>query len=55
MLAGAPGPRLFRQPKAYRRLPTTGQAEAVLFLSEHELLLSNERGRLFRVRRKPGA
>lgn len=49
---GSPGPRLFDQPKAYRRLPTTGQAEAVLFLNEQDLLLSNERGRLFRVGRR---
>jgi len=49
VLEGAPGPRLFEQPKAYRRLPTTGQAEAVLYLPGQELLLSNERGRLFRV------
>ncbi|MGI4738004.1 MAG: hypothetical protein ACRYG7_22780 [Janthinobacterium lividum] len=46
---GAPGPRLFAQPKTYRRLPTTGQAEAVLHLPSQELLLSNERGRLFKV------
>lgn len=46
---GPPGARLFRQAKAYRRLPATGQAEGVVFLNDKTLLLSNERGRLFRV------
>ncbi len=54
LLNGPPGPRLFSQPKTYRRLPTTGQAEAVLFLNTKDFLLSNERGRLFRIKqRKP--
>lgn len=46
---GPPGARLFRQGKMYRRLPATGQAEGVVFLDDKTLLLSNERGRLFRV------
>ncbi|GAA4499140.1 hypothetical protein GCM10023172_17350 [Hymenobacter ginsengisoli] len=49
LFAGPPGARLFQQPKLYRRLPTTGQAEAVLYLDNHGLLMSNEHGRLFRV------
>jgi len=52
LFEGAPGAQLFHQPKAYRRLPATGQAEAVLFLDNQELLISNERGRLFRVKRR---
>ncbi|MDO7886362.1 hypothetical protein [Hymenobacter cheonanensis] len=46
---GPPGSRLFQQAKAYRRLPTTGQAEGVVYLKNNALLFSNERGRLFRV------
>lgn len=46
---GAPGARLFQQPKTFRRLPTTGQAEAVLFLTEQRLLVGNERGQLLEV------
>ncbi|MGI4762640.1 MAG: hypothetical protein ACRYF0_18160 [Janthinobacterium lividum] len=46
---GPPGARLFQQAKVYRRLPTTGQAEGVVFLDDKALLLSNERGRLFRA------
>ncbi len=56
LFAGPPGQRLFQQPKAYRRLPATGQAEALLFLNDQDLLVGNERGRLFRVsqrRRSP--
>jgi len=46
---GPPGARLFRQAKTFRRLPATGQAEGAVFLDDNALLLSNERGRLFRV------
>ena len=53
LLAGAPGAQLFHQPKAYRRLPTTGQAEAVLFLNSQTLLLGNEHGRLFQAAYRP--
>jgi hypothetical protein len=49
LFEGPPSARLFHQAKAYRRLPTTGQAEGVVFLDDKALLLSNERGRLFRV------
>lgn len=49
LFGGPPGARLFHQAKAYRRLPATGQAEGLLFLDNQDLLLSNERGRLFRV------
>jgi hypothetical protein len=49
LLDGPPSAKLFHAPKTYRRLPTTGQAEAVLFLSTQQLLVGNERGRLFRV------
>jgi hypothetical protein len=52
---GSPGRRLFRQPKTFRRLPTTGQAEGAAFLNGNTLLLSNERGRLFRVAPRRGA
>jgi hypothetical protein len=47
--AGPPSARLFQQPKSYRPLPATGQAEAVLFLGDKDLLVGNERGRLFRA------
>ena len=49
---GPPGPGLFRAPKTYRALPRTGQAEALLFLTNHDLLVGNERGRLFRARQR---
>jgi len=46
---GPPGAQLFRQPKTFRRLPTTGQAEAVVFLTGQQLLIGNEHGRLVEV------
>ena len=46
---GPPGARLFRQAKAYRRLPATGQAEGVVFMDDKTLLISNEREQLFWV------
>lgn len=49
LFAGPPGARLFHAPKAYRPLPPTGQAEGLVFLPDRDLLLSNERGRLFRI------
>jgi hypothetical protein len=54
---GPPSARLFHQPKRYRRLPTTGQAEGAVFPDNKDLLLSNERGRLFRLapRRSAGS
>jgi hypothetical protein len=54
---GPPSVRLFNQPKSYRRLPTTGQAEGAVFLDNKDLLLSNERGQLFRLapRRSAGS
>jgi hypothetical protein len=53
VFAGPPNRRLFRQLKAYRRLPATGQAEGVVYLNDQDLLLSNERGRLFRATYRP--
>ena len=47
VFAGPPGHQLFQQLKTYRRLPATGQAEGVVFLNNQDLLISNERGRLF--------
>jgi hypothetical protein len=49
LFEGPPGARLFQKAKTYRRLLTTGQAEGAAFLDDKTLLLSNERGRLFRV------
>ena len=55
LLDGPPGARLFQQPKTYRPLPATGQAEAVLYLDAKRLLLSNERGRLFEASPRQGS
>jgi hypothetical protein len=53
LLDGPPGAQLLHQAKSYRRLPATGQAEALLFLTRHDLLVGNERGRLFRASYHP--
>ncbi|RDC66127.1 hypothetical protein [Adhaeribacter pallidiroseus] len=33
-------------------IPATGQAEAILFINNHELIISNEGGKLFRIAKK---
>lgn len=47
-----PGRSLFDGPKRFRALPTTGQAEGLVFLSDSVLVVSNEKGRLYRVIRR---
>jgi hypothetical protein len=47
------GRRLFDGPKYCLPLPTTGQAEALAFLNNTDFALSNEKGRIYRVTRKP--
>lgn len=49
-----PGRRLFDGPKRFRALPTTGQAEGLVFVNDTTFVVSNERGRLYRAtRRRP--
>ncbi|MBD2722050.1 hypothetical protein [Hymenobacter armeniacus] len=52
LFTNAPGRRLFDEPKRFRALPTTGQAEGLVFLNDSTLLLSNEKGRLYRVQQR---
>ncbi|MBF9141139.1 hypothetical protein [Hymenobacter properus] len=47
LFTNAPGRPLFDGPKRFRALPTTGQAEGLVFLTDSTFLVSNERGRLF--------
>ncbi|MBJ6108037.1 hypothetical protein JAO73_03370 [Hymenobacter sp. BT523] len=52
LFANAPGRGLFDGPKRFRALPTTGQAEGLVLMSDSSFLVSNERGRLFRGTRR---
>ncbi|HEX8505542.1 MAG TPA: hypothetical protein VF630_09250, partial [Hymenobacter sp.] len=45
-----PGRRLFDGPKSFRALPTTGQAEGLVFLTDSTFVVSNEKGRLYEAK-----
>lgn len=47
-----PGRRLFDGLKSCLPIPTSGQAEAVVFTSNSNFIFSNEKGKLFRATRK---
>lgn len=49
LFTNQPGRRLFNGPKRFRALPTTGQAEGLVFLTDSTLVVSNEKGRLYRL------
>ncbi|RAK66948.1 hypothetical protein [Hymenobacter edaphi] len=49
LLDVAPGRRLFDGPKSCLPLPSSGQAEALTFVNDHDFVLSNEKGKLFRA------
>ncbi|UYZ63081.1 hypothetical protein [Hymenobacter weizhouensis] len=44
-----PGRRLFDSLKGCLTLPTSGQAEALVFTSNHDFIFSNEKGKLFQA------
>ena len=52
LFARQPGQKLFDSPKSFRALPTTGQAEGLIFLTDSTLLVSNEKGRLYQTTRR---
>jgi len=52
LFARQPGRRLFDGAKSFRALPTSGQAEALFFVTDSSFVVSNERGRLFRATRR---
>lgn len=47
------GTKLFDGNKSCLPLPQTGQAEAVVFINDHDFLLSNEKGKFFRAAYQP--
>ena len=49
LFSNQPGQLLFDGPKRFRALPTTGQAEGLVFLTDSTLLVGNEKGRLYRL------
>ncbi|MCC3152089.1 hypothetical protein Q3A66_09125 [Hymenobacter sp. BT770] len=49
LFGGPPGPHLFDGPKRFRALPTSGQAEGLVFLDDSTFVVSNEQGRLYRA------
>ena len=53
LLERQPGRYLFDGPKYCLPLPATGQAETLAFLNNTNFALSNEKGRIYRVTRKP--
>ncbi|OON66182.1 hypothetical protein [Hymenobacter sp. CRA2] len=44
-----PGARLFDGRKSCLPVPSTGQAEALTFVNDHDFIFSNEKGRLYRA------
>ena len=52
LFARQPGRRLFDAPKSFRARPTTGQAEALVFLNDSTFVVSNEQGRLYQATAK---
>ena len=52
LFARQPGRRLFDGPKSFRALPTAGQAEGLVFLTDSTFVVDNEKGRLFRATRR---
>lgn len=46
------GRKLFDCPKSCLLIPTTGQAEALVFTNNHDFVFSNEKGKIFRAQRK---
>ena len=51
LFEGAPAQRVFDRPRRRIQLETTGQAEALTFVNNHDFVLSNESGKLFQVSR----
>jgi hypothetical protein len=49
LIAWQPGRRLFDGPKRFRALPTSGQAEGLVFVNDSTFVVSNEKGRLYRA------
>jgi hypothetical protein len=47
-----PGRRLFDGLKTSLAIPKSGQAEALVFVNNHDFMLSNEKGKLFSVTHK---
>ena len=47
-----PGQRLFDGVKSCLPLPSSGQAEALTFVNDHDFVLSNEKGKLYRATRR---
>ncbi|GAA4376403.1 hypothetical protein [Hymenobacter koreensis] len=47
-----PGQKLFSGAKSCLPVPTSGQAEALVFVNDRDFVLSNEKGRLFRANLK---
>jgi hypothetical protein len=54
LLDVAPGQRLFDGVKSCLPLPSSGQAEALTFVDDHDFVVSNEKGKLFRARYQGG-
>jgi hypothetical protein len=47
-----PGRKLFDCPKSCLPIPTSGQAEALVFTNKQDFVFSNEKGKIFRATRK---
>ena len=50
-----PGRKLFDGVKSCLPLPSSGQAEALVFTNNQDFVFSNEKGKIFRAKRKPHA
>ncbi|QDA60901.1 hypothetical protein [Hymenobacter jejuensis] len=48
-----PGRKLFDGAKSCLPIPESGQAEALVFVNNHDFLISNEKGRIYRATYKP--
>ncbi|TGE22089.1 hypothetical protein E5K00_17720 [Hymenobacter aquaticus] len=53
LIAVTPGRKLFDGAKSCLPIPSSGQAEALVFVNDHDFVFSNEKGKLFRATYQP--
>jgi hypothetical protein len=53
LIGTQPGRRIFDGPKSCLPLPTSGQAEALVFVNDRDFVVSNEKGKLFKAEYQP--
>ena len=49
---GSPNQRVFDRARSWVKVGTSGQAEAITFVNDHDVVFSNEKGKLFSLRKR---